>query len=133
MINFQALFETTADIIQLAKENNKAPQNAGQNPSTSNPLTIEDENQNMSALITRVKSPRVKTFTGRVKISINGRISALTIPNTITVIMAAYQPPSLMPSTNFEIKTKDPALSAIRKRNNINQILKVNKTKSSIT
>ncbi len=106
---------TILEIIQLPILNSNAPQNAPQNPLTSNPFTIDDANQNMSALITNVNNPSVRIFTGNVRMRINGRINAFTIPSTITVIIAEYQPPSLIPCTILEIRIKTPALSTNRR------------------
>lgn len=84
-------------IIQLTQDNTIAPQNAGQNPATSNPFTTVATNQNNKALITKVNKPRVKIFTGKVKITNIGLSKAFTKPNNKAVIKAAYQPETEIP------------------------------------
>lgn len=59
-----------------------APQNAGQKPSTKNPFTTVEANQNINAFITSVNNPKVKIFIGNVNKSNKGRIKALTKPKT---------------------------------------------------
>ena len=56
--------------------NNKA----GQKPSTLKPLITELVSKTMSALITKVKRPRVIMFTGKVKTIKTGLITAFTNP-----------------------------------------------------
>ena len=54
-------------------------------------------NQKSKALITNVNNPKVKIFTGRVRISKTGFITEFTNPKTKAVIKAAYQPDTSIP------------------------------------
>ncbi len=69
-----------------------APSTAGQNPATVNPSTKVDTNQNKKPLITKVNSPKVRIFKGRVKNIKIGLITAFTKPNNKAVIRAIYIP-----------------------------------------
>ena len=80
-------------------EYTSAPMKAGQNPVMSNTLTMVLASQNIRALITRVKSPRVSKFTGKVSKMIRGRTSALSRPRTKAVISAAQKPENFTPGT----------------------------------
>jgi len=59
-----------------------APQNADQKPATWKPSTNDATAQKRSALITRMKRPRVRIVTGRVSRTRTGRMIALTSPST---------------------------------------------------
>ena len=61
-------------------------------PPTSNPLTIEDASNINKALITKVNSPKVKIFIGRVIIINIGLIIRFIIPITIANIKAGQRP-----------------------------------------
>ncbi len=69
-------------------QSNKAANNAGTNPSIIKPFTTVETNQIMKALMTKVKRPRVKIVTGRVKIKNKGRTRAFTRPRTKAAINA---------------------------------------------
>ena len=76
-----------------------AAQNAGQKPAILKPLIKLETNQNIKALITRVNNPKVKILIGKVKISISGRMIALTKPKTAEVISADQKLEKLTPGT----------------------------------
>ena len=67
-------------------ETTSAPQNAGQNPATWKPSPNRAAaalvNQRIRALITKVKSPRVRIRRGHVSIVRSGRTSAFNNPKT---------------------------------------------------
>lgn len=87
-------------------DNKIEPKNADKNPSTSNPPTNADDNQNNSALIIKVNSPNVNIFIGRViNISI-GRINKLIKPITTATINAVVKPLILIPGTTFATNNK---------------------------
>src|SRR3989344_2130890 len=75
---------TTVEINQ----SKNAPINAGIKPATSKPGTRKATVLSRKALITKVKSPKVRIFIGRVKITINGFMKALMIPRTSATISA---------------------------------------------
>lgn len=56
-----------------------------------------------NAFITKVKSPSVKIFIGRVKNNNIGLINAFTTPNTKAVIKAAQKPPIETPGKIYEV------------------------------
>ncbi len=61
---------------------------AHQNPSTLNPGTICAASKIMSALTTKVNSPSVRIFNGKVINNTRGRISALISPRTMAITRA---------------------------------------------
>jgi len=69
--------------------------NAGQNPPTANPGTIEAAIMISKALITSENNPRVRIFIGRVSINIIGLINKLITPSTI----ASMNAPSIVTLT----------------------------------
>lgn len=86
-------------MIQLAIVMNRAPQKAEAKSATSNPGTNEEANQNSSALITKVNKPRVKMFTGKVKMIRIGFMRALINPKTRAAISADKKLWIVMPGT----------------------------------
>lgn len=77
----------------------KAAIRAGVKPSTLNPGTIRSTSIINAALITKVKSPRVRMFIGRVRIKIMGLMTALTIPKTKATKSAVVKVSTLKPGT----------------------------------
>lgn len=71
--------------------------NAQRKPRTRKPGTKAATAIMIKASITRVKSPKVRTFIGRVKSSRTGRITAFTMANKIAVIKAAPNPVTCTP------------------------------------
>jgi hypothetical protein len=63
---------------EISKENSKADKKL----LTLTPFTIDDANQRIKALITKVKIPKVRRFMGKVRIIASGRNTALKTPNT---------------------------------------------------
>jgi len=82
---------------QLATVKINAPQNAGQNPSTTKPRKILPTNQKSKALITNVNRPKVKMLIGNVKNIKIGLIIALTKPKTKAASNADPQPATEIP------------------------------------
>ena len=56
------------------------------------------------ALITKVKSPKVRILIGKVKITITGFINALMIPKTSATISAVKKESTLNPGRYWEIR-----------------------------
>lgn len=79
----------------------KAPQNAGQNPATSNPGTNFEASQNINALITNENNPSVKMVSGSDNTSTNGRIKAFTSPITTAAINALGKELTETPGTKY--------------------------------
>jgi len=75
------------------------PNTADQNPETSNPDIIPEAIISIIAFITKVKSPRVSIFMGRVSINIIGRKKALSIPNIAAAKNAEKKPLTRIPSS----------------------------------
>jgi len=69
----------------------KLKRRAHQNPLTANPETIFAVRRIRPALITKVKSPRVIIFIGRVRMTKMGFIIALIIPRTIATAIAVVK------------------------------------------
>src|SRR3989339_937048 len=82
----------------------RAAKKADQKSVSTKPLTIALANQNIRALITRVKRPRVKMLIGKVKMIIIGRMIAFIKPNTIDVIKADQNDSKLTPGVRSETK-----------------------------
>jgi len=91
---------TTVEINQ----SKKAPIKAGTKPTTSKPGTIKAVALIKKALITKVKSPRVRIFIGNVKITITGFMNALMIPKTSATIRAVTKELTLNPGRYCEIR-----------------------------
>lgn len=72
---------------------------ARQKPATSNPGTIQATSITSKALITNVKSPRVKMLIGKVKIIKIGLIIAFTIPKTSATNNAAIKVETVTPGS----------------------------------
>ena len=70
---------------------------AYKNPSTANPLTMDEANKIRIAFIIKVKSPRVNKLIGRVIITNNGFRVILINPKTIAKTKAVQTPPNVMP------------------------------------
>ena len=66
----------------------KAPTSADQKLVTESAVTAATM-YSIRALMTRVNSPRVRMFTGSVRMRTRGRMNALTIPSTSAATMAA--------------------------------------------
>ena len=64
---------------------------AHKNPSTEKPGTMVSVNKIITAFITTVKSPKVINVIGKVRIKSIGLITALIIPKTSAVIIAAVK------------------------------------------
>ena len=91
-------------------DNSSAPKNALKKFSTSNPGAINPANINSKAFITKVKSPNVRIFIGRViKISI-GLMNTLIKAITTDTIKAFQNPsteiPGIIQDINIIIKAK---------------------------
>src|SRR3990167_3634676 len=102
----QAVFmgkATKLTIVEINQSKN-APIKAGTKPTTSKPGTIKAVALIKKALITNVKSPRVRIFIGNVKITITGFIKALMIPRTSATIRAVTKELTLNPGRYWEIK-----------------------------
>ena len=82
----------------------KAPIRAGKNPLISKPGTTKAVALIKKALITNVKSPKVRILIGNVKITITGLIKALMIPRTSATISAVTKELTLNPGRYWEIK-----------------------------
>jgi len=74
-----------------------APKKAATKPETINPLTKKDTSQKSKPLITKVKSPKVRTFTGRVRISKSGRIKIFKIARTKATTTAVVKSATSIP------------------------------------
>ena len=85
-------------------QSKKAPINAGINPRTSKPGTIKAVVLIKKALITKVKSPKVRILIGKVKITITGFIKALMIPKTSATIKAVTKELTLKPGRYWEMR-----------------------------
>ena len=81
----------------LTNPTTKPPQNAAPNPVTVKPSFQLSESQpvtrSMSAFITSVKSPKVRTISGQVRIVRRGLSVLLTIPKTAATINNRPIPP----------------------------------------
>src|SRR3989339_1451640 len=97
MNNFSYYFFNNPLTNQLTIDKINAPQNAGQKPATKKPSTKLATNQNSKAFITNVNSPSVKMFTGNVRITKTGFMTAFTKPKIKAAIKAAYQPLTVIP------------------------------------
>jgi len=75
--------------------NNKAVKN----PFTAKPLTIVETSKTKSAFITKVKSPSVRIFTGKVIITRSGLMVILIIPRTTANTNAVQKDATPMPGT----------------------------------
>src|SRR3989339_867859 len=104
---------------QLAIVIIRAPRNADLKPSTSNPSTTVDTNQNNKALMTNVNKPRLNKFTGNVSNNKIGRIIAFTSPSTKAATNAAYQPLTPIPGKYIARRSNVAALRAQRNRRRI--------------
>ena len=87
----------------LKIDNKSAPKKALQNPSTSNPGATNPANINKSALITKVKSPKVKIFIGRVTNKRTGFINTFTRAITNAAIIAVRKFATEIPGTTQAI------------------------------
>jgi len=67
----------------------------------SNPLTMLLANQNISAFMIKVKSPRVRIFIGSVSKIINGLIRAFNKPRTSDAIKAAQKEVNSIPGVSL--------------------------------
>ena len=76
-----------------------APINAGIKPETVNPFTIKATSQKRSALITKVKRPRVRRVSGSVSNNNIGRIIRFSIPSTKATRRAVPNPETAIPDT----------------------------------
>lgn len=102
----QAAFTGKATKLTTVEINQRknAPIIAGINPRTSKPGTIKAVALIKKALITKVKSPKVRILIGKVKITITGLMKALMIPKTSATIKAVKKELTLKPGRYWEIK-----------------------------
>ena len=77
---------------QLTRLISKDPKTAVQNPRTSKPDITPDAIMSRIALITKVKSPRVRTVMGNVKRNNMGRKKAFRIPRIAAANSAEEKP-----------------------------------------
>jgi len=77
--------------IELTIDNTRLKRIAVKKPSTENPATNLSTSRIISALITREKSPRVRTVMGSVNNTKIGFINVLTNPKANAVISALYK------------------------------------------
>ena len=89
--------------LQLTKLINSDPTTADQNPSTKNPDITPDTIKSMTAFITKVKSPRLKIFMGRVRISKTGLKNAFSMLKIAAAKNAEIKPLTCMPSSKYEL------------------------------
>ena len=102
----QAVFMGKATKLTIVEINQstKAPIQAGIKPTTSKPGTIKAVILIKKALITNVKSPKVRILIGKVKITITGFMKALMIPKTSATIKAVTKELTLNPGRYWEIR-----------------------------
>jgi len=90
------------------------PRSAIQKLETENPSTNDATNKKSSALITKIKSPRVNIVIGRVKRMRTGRTRAFTTPRKNAAISAGKIPSTVIPGTNFATKRSANAVTRMR-------------------
>ena len=88
-------------IRRLINQRNTAAIKAGIKPVIVNPLTRESIPNSRIALITKVKSPRVRMFIGRVRISRIGLMIALAMPSNRATIKAVVKEDTIKPGTKL--------------------------------
>ena len=103
-------------IIQLTVLIIKAPQTAGQKPWTSKPLRMEATILSIRPFMIKVRSPKVRTFRGRVKINTTGRIKVFSIPRIKAPARAGRNPVISIPSTTWAARKRAPAFMIQRMR-----------------
>lgn len=79
--------------------NNKLKSKALKNPPTMKPFTILEVNRTIRALITKVNSPRLKRFTGKVRIRRTGLMIKFKRPSTSETINAVHNPATTTPGS----------------------------------
>jgi len=75
-------------------------------PTTLNPSTNEATNQNNSPFITKVKSPRVSMFIGKVNITNMGFKNIFTKPKRTATIRAMYMLETETPGNKYAVIIK---------------------------
>lgn len=103
---------------ELTIDKTKLKRRAEKNPSTLNPGTILLTKSINTAFITKVKSPKVRIFRGRVKSSKIGLINMLIAPRTTATMRAVINPSTLTPGRIYALITTARALT-IKLTNNI--------------
>jgi hypothetical protein len=81
------------------------PNNAEPNDRTLKPRIIDPANQNSKALITNMKSPKVKRVIGKVRTIKIGLIKAFSNPRMAAPMMAAPRLSTLIPGIKYEAKS----------------------------
>lgn len=95
-------------IIHIISETTIDPMSAGMKPVIVNPVTTNDANQKNNALRMIPKIPRVRIFTGSVKIEITGLIKVFISPRTSATKSAVTNDGTDIPGTKYAVARTAP-------------------------